>query len=829
MPGTEAVRTALLAAAWVVVSSAVGCGSTSTNAGGPGAVPVPEGVGASAGTIRDQVVVGWMPGAGQIYEVAWRVGNGSWSALGSTNGVTFQYTVLLGPNVPLGTEVGFRVRTSRDGNWSDWSREATWIRPRGAVIVIPDRSRTGGTVRIRLYSWISALASDNPPLELSAGTHVVAALGSMPAPAEVAWDTTTVPEGTYALSVRLAGGAPATGYWVAGAFTIVVDRSVVATWTVPAYYHLYTKDAVLRFGFSVTPLLYDAPPPPVARLWAGDILVAELGPPPWPTVDWDTTGAPEGEYAIRIELPNYSDPTPPGALDVRNSLKPLVVHLDRTPPSVTCEPPRLGQAVGWIRGRLLMLPDEVVSMSSVTFTEDRSGTDFTSSSSEIYVDQTAWPPRMSVPWGAGAFPPFRVTATAAATDLAGWPASTSCAFDAPAWLAPWGDGPLTAGGEPVVAAAIAFEARLPFDAPNLIQATLGWIPPDGSPSARRMLVARDDGSGFGAPSLLGAAGGWATSAALSARLSSATGRGDPWIAWTEAAAGGKAQPHVARWDGSSWVEDRPAGIGDAARVAREIVLSICAMAEADGVAAWTEVDDAGESSLATRRLVDGSWRDLQGTPGVALPVGGRGPAISTVWGWGNQTIGTPSVLLAFIEAGPAGVPQIRAAEAFPGTGWVAQAAVGNKDSGASASEPTAVWQHEAAVAWVEAWRVLVRETDLFFGGLSFGEPTVLNVDPARRARSPRAARSTPLLQAVNAPGWRAPLTIYFVEEGPGGDEIWARRRHGTTWELLPGPVNAKVPGGVRGLTVVNVGEDTSRSAVAWIDDQGHVHVRVANL
>ena len=410
------------------------------------------------------------------------------------------------------------------------------------------------------------------------------------------------------------------------------------------------------------------------------------------------------------------------------------------------------------------------------------------------MDQAAWPPRMSVPWGAGAFPPFRVTATAAATDLAGWPASTSCAFDAPAWLAPWGDGPLTAGGEPVVAAAIAFEARLPFDAPNLIQATLGWIPPDGSPSARRMLVARDDGSGFGAPSLLGAAGGWATSAALSARLSSATGRGDPWIAWTEAAAGGKAQPHVARWDGSSWVEDRPAGIGDAARVAREIVLSICAMAEADGVAAWTEVDDAGESSLATRRLVDGSWRDLQGTPGVALPVGGRGPAISTVWGWGNQTIGTPSVLLAFIEAGPAGVPQVRAAEAFPGTGWVAQAAVGNKDSGASASEPTAVWQHEAAVAWVEAGRVLVRETDLFFGGLSFGEPTVLNVDPARRARSPRAARSTPLLQAVNAPGWRAPLTIYFVEEGPGGDDLGpsaARHDVGTA----PGPGEREGPRG----------------------------------
>jgi hypothetical protein len=792
-------------------------------------VPVPVGVGAFAGASRDQVVVAWQPGGGKTYEVAWRVGTGMWSSLASSSDDGFRYTFVLDPGIPLGTELGFRVRMNRAGTWSDWSPEVTLIRPRGAVIVIPERNRTGGTVRIRMSGWISSLVSDNPPLELTAGTHVVAALGSMPVPTEFAWDTTTVPEGTYTLGVRRTGGGPTTDYTVAGASTIVVDRSVETTWTIPAYDHLYTKDAVLRFGFSVRPLLFDAPPPPVARLWAGNILIAEFGPPPWPTVDWDTAGAPEGAYAIRLELPNYSDATPPGALIVTHSLRPLVVHLDRTRPTVTCEPPRLGQAIGWTRGRLLMLPDEYVGLAGVTFTEDHSGTEFTVSSDRIQVDSMVSPPRMTLPWGANAFPPFRVTAAAVGNDLAGWPAVTHCAFDAPAWLAPWGEGPLTAGGEPVVAASITMEARLPFDEPNRIQAALGWIPPDGSPSARRMLVARDDGNGFGAPSLLGSASGRATSAALSARESGATGLGDPWIAWTEAAAGGRAQPHVARWDGSSWIEAQPAGIGNGSRVASEIALSICPMAEADGVAAWTEVDDAGGATLATRRLVNGSWRDVQGTPGLPLPVGGRSPAISTVERWGNLTIGTPSVLLAFIEAVPGGAPQIRAAEAFPSSGWVAQAAVANQDPAAAASEPTAVWEHESAVAWVEAGQVLVRETDLFFNGLSFSAPTVLNVDPSRRARSPRAVRSTPVFGAVYAPGWRAPFTIYFVEEGPAGDEIWARRRHGTAWELLPGPVNANVPGRVRGLTAVNVGQNTTTSAVAWIDDQGHVHIRVANL
>lgn len=828
MMETSTGKAALIAAACLVLSSGSGCGGASGSGTGPGAVPVPEAVGAVAGTERDRVVVGWMPGAGQGYEVAWRIEDGAWSTLGSTDGSTFHLTYALPPNVPIGTRLGFRVRTNRDGTWSDWSPEARWTRPRGAVIALPDRIRTGGTVRIRIYSWLSALSPDNPSLELAAGSHPIAVPGPLPWPAEIAWDTATVPEGNYALAVRLEGGAAASGYETAAGQAIVVDRSVATSWTLPAYYDLFTQDTVLHIGVSVTPRMADAPPPSAARLWAGPILIAEFGAPPWPPVEWDTRAAPEGDYPIQLEVPNYSDPTTPDPSGVAQSFRPLTVHVDRTRPRITCEPPRLGQASGWTLGRLLMVPDEHVTMAAVTFTDDRTGAAFTLPSSEIRPAADTWPPRYWMPWGTQNLPPYRVTAEAIAFDRAGWPAQTSCAFDAPAWLAPWGEGPITAGGEPVVAEAFALEAQFAFDDPNRILATLAWIPRSAPASPAPLQIAREGGNGFGLPASLGTPGGRATSVAVSAKLSAATGEGDPWIAWTEAAPGGKARPRLARWDGSSWVEDRPSVTGNPARDAGEIALSICAMAEADGIVAWTEVDEAGRSSLLTGRLVGGAWQDVQGSPGAPLPEGARTPAMSTLWRDGNQTVGTPSVLLAFIEAGPSGPAQVRAAEAFPGTGWIAQAAVRNLDLLAPASDPTAVHQHESSVAWVENGRVLVRETDLFFNGLTFGEATVLNTDPARRARSPRAARSTPVIGLEYAPGWRAAHTIYFVEEGPGGDEIWARRRHGSTWELLPGPLNAGIPGRVLKLTAIDIGMNTYTSAVAWLDDEGHVYVRVAN-
>ena len=813
-------------AAMVLAGTAACGGSASSSSSG---VPVPELVTASSGILADRAEVRWMPGAGQSYEVAVRHGSGGWSTFRTTNSSTFSATYLLSPDVPLGTELAFRVRTNRDGTWSDWSPESRWVRPRGAVVAIPDRDRTGGTVGVRLYAWVSALSPDNPSLELTAGEHRIAVLGPIPWPAEIQWDTTTVPEGTYRIGARLEGGAPATGYDIQSGTPVVVNRAVVPEWTVPGYHHLFTKDAVLRIGVGVTPVMTDAPAPARARLWAGPVLLAEFATPPWPTVEWDTSASPEGDYPIRLEVPNYSDPTPSDALDVVRSFRPLVVHLDRTPPLVRCEPPRLGQAVGWTRGRALFVPDEYVTFGGVLFTDDRSGVGVQGEWRQADVDPSTWPPQIPVAWAAAALPPFRVTASAQAFDNAGWPARTDCTFDAPAWLAPWGEGPLEAGGVPIVATSIALEGRLPVTTPNGLQATIGWIPPDGSPSAGRVRVARGDETGFGPASSLGAADGHATSVALSARVSQADGGGEPWVAWTDASVGSTARPHVARWDGSAWQVDQPGFTASAAGAAREIRIALCPMAEADGVAAWTEVDASGVPTLATRRFVAGSWVDLVGSPIVTLAAGSHAAELATQATWGNRTTGLPSAILAHLQDDPAGVPQVRAAEAFPGTGWILAADVLNRNPASAASEPSAAWEHEGAVTWAEDGKVLVRDTDLFFAGRSYGDPVILNVDPSRRARLPRAARSSPRVFGAGLYEWRAPLTVFFVEEGPTGDEIWARRRHTGTWELLPGPVNAGVPGRVRGLTVVDLGVYDFVSAIAWIDDLGHVHVRVANL
>jgi hypothetical protein len=143
----------------------------------------------------------------------------------------------------------------------------------------------------------------------------------------------------------------------------------------------------------------------------------------------------------------------------------------------------------------------------------------------------------------------------------------------------------------------------------------------------------------------------------------------------------------------------------------------------------------------------------------------------------------------------------------------------NLDPGSPATEPTVVIQVAMAVAWVESGKVLVREYDLIFGDPNFTTVSVLNHDPGRRARSPRAVEG--------GGATRAPLTIYFVEEGPGGDEIWARRWNGSSWVLLPGPINAGVAGPVRSLTVSSMGEGFGAS-IAWLDDQGRVFVRAEN-
>jgi hypothetical protein len=119
------------------------------------------------------------------------------------------------------------------------------------------------------------------------------------------------------------------------------------------------------------------------------------------------------------------------------------------------------------------------------------------------------------------------------------------------------------------------------------------------------------------------------------------------------------------------------------------------------------------------------------------------------------------------------------------------------------------------VAWVEGGQVLARVAE-FDSGPAFGDPVVLNADPARPARSPRATIGPPV------PILEFP-TVVFLESGPAGDEIRARKWDGAQWMLVSVPANAGLPGPVTWLAA------SPGPVVAWVDQDGLVRVRVANF
>jgi hypothetical protein len=137
--------------------------------------------------------------------------------------------------------------------------------------------------------------------------------------------------------------------------------------------------------------------------------------------------------------------------------------------------------------------------------------------------------------------------------------------------------------------------------------------------------------------------------------------------------------------------------------------------------------------------------------------------------------------------------------------WSSLESIANGDAAVAAAEPSAfAYGSTGAVAWREHDRILARASSY----TEFGAAIALNVDPARAARRPRFD------------GYVSDATVYWIEQGAAGDEIWGRRWDGSEWRLLPGPVNAGAEGGVRTFDVIN-------GAVVWVDDVGATRIRVA--
>lgn len=232
--------------------------------------------------------------------------------------------------------------------------------------------------------------------------------------------------------------------------------------------------------------------------------------------------------------------------------------------------------------------------------------------------------------------------------------------------------------------------------------------------------------------------------------------------------------------------------------------SVHPAAAASGVAvAWAEPTPQGGRAIRVNyrdQLSFDHWW-LAGGPAGDPAATADQPAIA-----GN---GVDGLTVAWVETPAAGGPaQLRAAQASQAAWtWPPVAAARNADPGQAASEP-ALWApwlggtSPTFLAWAEGGKVLVQRLD------APAPVEVMNADPARPARMPRFFELDPF--------------IAFVETGPSGDEIRARRWDGATWVLAPGIANAGVPGAVAGLA------GSANAGFAWIDTGGAIRVRVRN-
>lgn len=497
-------------------------------------------------------------------------------------------------------------------------------------------------------------------------------------------------------------------------------------------------------------------------LYAGDLPIAELGPPPWAPVVWETTDVPEGVYELRVVAPGIHVSAPDW---------PLRVHVDRTPPVMTCSSAAPGPAPEldvWYGMRVSA--SEAVRNEEPALFANGQALAFEARGSLLYPPHAVSLALLEPP-----SPPYVLTAALGApVDLSGNPAVVSgCTFDVPVWLSPWGSGPIDAPAA-VVASELALDAPrsgrfVPEGAPAYV--TLAWIAPPSAQNAGELCVVRravEPG-----PPL----------ASLSARAEAVSLSGGR-IAWMEAG----ASPRLSWWNApaETWVPD-PGPFDPSRSVAEPHV--------GRDHLVWTETDGAGHRTLGGARAEPGGgWWSIQGDVRLNPLADVAHPA----------TFGGS---VAFLET-IAGVPQVRAAQGYAWWWYTVEEPL-NVDPAVPASDPTSAAGDAWAVAWVENHQVVARIVARPLPGPA-GAAELLNVDPARAARWPKGTTSA---------GHPA---VVFVEAGPSGDEIWIRRYEDGAWTLLPGPVNAAAPGPVTALAV------SFGPSIAWADADGHVRLRVYN-
>jgi len=510
-------------------------------------------------------------------------------------------------------------------------------------------------------------------------------------------------------------------------------------------------------------------PLPSIEFFAGDRVIASLGPAPW-SFTWRTADVPEGTYAISVR-------PPPGYRVYGSDWLPRVT-VDRTAPQLTaCETD--GSA-------------GVPSAAACTFLWFTEPVNASAAQVTCLVDGVAAP--AFVLWsqselqvcGCGEVPPFtrRVDVTGA-RDLAGNAmAPASCEVVIPLWRSPVGAGPIAG-----LRAAGGVSARFVWDAwlQESILTVLA-VAPDGEPMAgevRRWSIA---------PPAPPAVAVWPLNVEPGSVASDVEGE-----AWLEASGGGPRQVYS---------PTRPTAWSTPGREAR--ALAYHPAGESLSRAAWSEEDPEGGRVVRFTGVAPG---DAPTTlPRREAGAAADEPAVSAMV---PAFRADDPTVLAWVEAAPGGVPQL-----CVGSATAPLPTFGNVAPGVPAAQP-AVWQYwgRLAVAWVEGGRVHARlatkpGSDAPDDAAVYSDVATLNVDPARPARRPRFETS------VLEPRPLDPI-LFWIEDAGDRDAVWARRWNGEGWELLP-EVSAGFTGRIASLSTVSFG------TVAWTDTSGRVYVREWN-
>jgi hypothetical protein len=497
--------------------------------------------------------------------------------------------------------------------------------------------------------------------------------------------------------------------------------------------------------------------PSAAELWAGDRLITALGPPPW-DVEFDPRTLPDGLWQLAVRAAgSYVHGTFPS------------IRVDFTPPTVvSCSPeespPDQASAAECIR---------------VVFSEFVTGA---TQDARLMVGGS--PRETRVDFGTGVTASLRLCPTQP-LPIAALPAIETvflpvlrdwngnalepftCAMTIPAWRAPFGPS----------AADDTAEVAFPLlDCAGKLLA----IPRPGASGAGRVQAWSP------APS-----GGWMVDGALSVESGSVASDLSS-AAWIERIGAGPGRVYPCHGSGAALNADtgrdarHPSGDDFGYRVA------------------WSEEDASGGRIVRMRHWSSAlGWSPVPSPPRLSAGSVADYPAACE---GALASGGYVTDLAAWIEAEPGGVARLRGASHVAGV-WTDVSEIGNVDPSQPASEPTVRIEdhfHRNVVAWREGAAVMARIRD----GATWTSPAMLNRDPVRAARLPRPARYL-----------QPDLVLYWVEETPSGDEIWARQWNGTSWELLPGPVNA----GTEGTRIV--GLDAASWNVTWVDDAGIVRVR----